>query len=134
MPANTYSIELSIDEKDYLKSIIKAKTMQAQVVDRARKLLWKSEARPDKTITDNLGVSINTVRQCIERYNTIGLNLALFDDERSGRPIEIIDNAKTWIVSITRQKPCDLVYTAKLWERSTLHKHRNTQKKQAILA
>lgn len=123
MPAHTYYIELSNDEKDYLKSLIKTRTIQAQVVDRARMLLWKSESKPDKAIADNLGVSINTVRRCIERYLSNGMTLALFDDERSGRPAEVTDDAKAWILSVACQKPCDLGYSAELWTLAALHKH-----------
>jgi transposase len=86
-------------------------------------LLWKSEAQSDKAIADHLGVSVNTVRRCIDRYLANGLNLALFDDERSGRPIEITDDAKAWIVSIACQKPCELGYAAELWTLAALHKH-----------
>ena len=123
MPAHTYYIELSNDDRDYLKSLIKTRTIQAQVVDRARMLLWKSESQPDKTIADNLGVSINTVRRCIDRYIFGGMNLALFDDERSGRPVEITDDSKAWVVSIACQKPCDLGYAAELWTLAALHKY-----------
>ena len=42
MPANTHSIDFSVEEYDYLKSLIKTRKMQAQIVDRARMLLWKS--------------------------------------------------------------------------------------------
>lgn len=84
MPALSYSITISDEERDYLKSLIKARTIQAQVVDRARILLWKSEARTDKAIADGLGISVNTVRRCIDRYLNNGINLAIFDDERSG--------------------------------------------------
>lgn len=123
MPANAYGISLSNEEQDYLKSLIKTRTIQAQVVDRARMLLWKSETKPDKTIADNLGVAVNTVRRCIDRYNASGMNLALFDDERSGRPPEITDDAKAWIISIACQKPCGLGYAAELWTLAALHKH-----------
>lgn len=123
MPAKTYRITLTNDEQDYLKSLIKTRTIQAQVVDRARMLLWKAEAKSDKAIADNLGISVNTVRRCIERYITSGIDIALFDDERSGRPVEITDDAKAWIVSIACQKPCNLGYSAELWTLSALHKH-----------
>lgn len=123
MPANTYSIALSNDEQAYLKSLIKTRTIQAQVVDRARMLLWKSEAKPDKTIADSLGVTVNTVRRCITRYNSSGMNIALFDDERSGRPPEITDDAKAWIISVACQKPCELGYAAELWTLAALHSH-----------
>ena len=112
MPAHTYYIELSNDDRDYLKSLTKARTIQAQVVDRARILLWKSDSLPDKTIADNLDISVNTVRRCVDRYISGGINLALFDDERSGRPVEITDDAKSWVIGIACKKPCDLGYAA----------------------
>ena len=116
MPALPYSITISDEERAYLKSLIKTRTIQAQVVDRARMLLWKSEAKTDKAIADGLGVSVNTVRRCIDRYLNNGINLAIFDDE-------ITDDAKSWIVSIACQKPCDLGYAAELWTLAALHKH-----------
>ena len=71
-----YSITISDEERAYLKSLIKTRTIQAQVVDRARMLLQKSEAKTDKAIADGLGVSVNTVRRCIDRYLNNGINLA----------------------------------------------------------
>ena len=62
MPALHYSITISNEERTYLRSLIKTRTIQAQVVDRARMLLWKSEAKTDKAIADGLGVSVNTVQ------------------------------------------------------------------------
>lgn len=131
MPAPTYYIELQHDEQDYLTSLIKTRTIQAQVVDRARILLWKSQARSDKSIADSLGISVNTVRRCVDQYLSGGINLALFDEERSGRPPEITDDAKAWIISIACQKPCELGYAAELWTLSALHKHIQTYAEQA---
>ena len=131
MPAPTYYIELSHEEQDYLTSLIKTRTIQAQVVDRARILLWKSEARSDKSIADSLGISVNTVRRCIDQYLSGGTNLALFDEERSGRPPEITDDAKAWIISIACQKPCELGYAAELWTLAALHKHIQIHAEQA---
>lgn len=73
MPALSYSITISDEESAYLKSLIKTRTIQAQVVDRARILLWKSEAKTDKAIADGLGISVNTVRRCIDRYLNGGI-------------------------------------------------------------
>lgn len=131
MPAHTYYIELSDEDQNYLTSLIKTRTIQSQVVDRARILLWKSEARSDKSIADSLGISVNTVRRCIDQYLSNGINLALFDEERSGRPPEITDDAKAWIISIACQKPCELGYAAELWTLSALHKHIQTSAEQA---
>lgn len=131
MPAHTYYIELSDEDQNYLTSLIKTRTIQSQVVDRARILLWKSEARSDKSIADSLGISVNTVRRCIDQYLSNGINPALFDEERSGRPPEITDDAKAWIISIACQKPCGPGYAAELWTLSALHKHIQTSAEQA---
>lgn len=109
MPALPYSITIPDEERTYLLSLIKTRTIQSQIVDRARMLLWKSEGKTDKSIADGLGVSVNTVRRCVDRYLNNGINLAIFDDERSGRPVEITDDAKSWIVSVACQKPCDQI-------------------------
>lgn len=104
MPALPYSITIPDEERTYLLTLIKARTIQSQIVDRARMLLWKSEGKTDKSIADGLGVSVNTVRRCVDRYLNSDINLAIFDDERSDRPVEITDDAKSWIVSVACQK------------------------------
>ena len=131
MPALPYSITIPEEDRSYLLTLIKTRTIQAQVVDRARMLLWKSEGKTDKSIAEGLGVSVNTVRRCVDRYLNSGINLDIFDDERSGRPVEITDDAKSWIVSVACQKPCDLGYSAELWTLAALHKHIQTHAEEA---
>ena len=131
MPALPYSITIPDEERTYLLTLIKARTIQSQIVDRARMLLWKSEGKTDKSIADGLGVRVNTVRRCVDRYLNSDINLAIFDDERSGRPVEITDDAKSWIVSVACQKPCDLGYSAELWTLAALHKHIQTHAEEA---
>ncbi len=75
MPALPYRITISEEDFAYLKSLIKTRTIQSQVVDRARILLWKSEAKTDKAIADGLGISVNTVRRCVDRYLNSGIDL-----------------------------------------------------------
>ncbi len=50
MPALSYSITISDEESAYLKSLIKTRTIQAQVVDRARILLWKLKPKQTKPL------------------------------------------------------------------------------------
>ena len=70
-----------------------------------------------------MGISVNTVRRCVDCYLNSGTDLAIFDDERSDRSVEITDDAKAWVVSTACQKPCDLGYAAELWTLSALHRH-----------
>ena len=94
--------------------------------------LWKSEAKTDKAVADGLGVSVNTVRRCINRYLSSGINLAVFDDERSGRPPEITDDAKSWIISEPVKSPVNLVMLQNYghWQHCT-NTYKHTLKKPA---
>ena len=123
MSKNVTKITLSDDDKLYLLSLSKTRTIQAQVVDRARIILFKADGKTDKFISEGLGIGLSTVRRCIAKYIDGGVSCALFDDERPGRPVEITDDAKAWIVSIACQKPCSLGYAAELWTLSALHRH-----------
>ena len=39
--AHAYTIDLSKEDRDYLRSLTRQRTIQAQVVDRAKTLLYK---------------------------------------------------------------------------------------------
>ena len=116
---------LAISDKDkkYLKSLSKMRTIQAQVVDRARILLYKAEGVSFDEIAARLNISKRTVRLCISKYNEGGVENALFDAKRSGRPTEISDDAKAWILNVACQRPVELGYSQELWTLKNLHLH-----------
>ena len=116
-------LALSDEDKDYLKSLSKTRTIQAQVVDRARILLYKADGVSFDEIACRLAVSKRTVRLCISKFNEGGIDSALFDAKRPGRPVEISDDAKAWITSIACQRPVELGYAQELWTLAKLHKH-----------
>ena len=123
MPRKTTKLELRKGDFEYLRSLIKQRTIQAQVVIRAHILLYKANGVSIREIAAIYDLSPNTVRLCINKYEKGGTDFALFDGQRSGRPIEITDDAKSWIISVACQKPCDLGYSAELWTLAALHKH-----------
>lgn len=116
-------LALSDEDKDYLKSLSKKRTIQAQVVDRARILLYKADGMTFEEISEKLAVSTKTVRLCISKFNKGGIDAALFDSQRPGRPTEITDDAKVWIINIACQRPTELGYAQELWTLASLHKH-----------
>lgn len=124
-------LDLSNEDKDYLKSLSKKRTIQAQVVDRAKILLYKAEGQTFKEISEKLAVSTATVRLCISKFNKGGVDAALFDIQRPGRPSEITDNAKAWIISVACQRPTELGYAQGLWTLTSLHKHIQTHAENA---
>lgn len=124
-------LALSNEDKDYLNSLSKKRTIQAQVVDRARILLYKAEGMTFEEIAERLAVSTATVRLCISKFNKGGVDAALFDIQRPGRPSEITDDAKAWIISVACQRPTELGYAQELWTLTSLHKHIQTHAENA---
>ena len=99
------------EDRNYLKSLSKKRTIQAQVVDRARILLYKADGMTFQEIADKLAISTATVRLCVSKFHKGGVDAALFDVQRPGRPSEITDDAKAWMISIACQRPaCRMVF------------------------
>ena len=121
--AHAYKIELTIEDIEYLQSLTRQRTIQAQVVDRAKMLLYKAQGMSNKSIADRLDVNINTVKLCLSKFKKGGISRALFDDPRSGRKVEITDDAVAWIIDIACQRPAVLGYSQELWTLKTLHCH-----------
>ena len=121
--AHAYKIELTIEDSEYLQSLTHQRTIQAQVVDRAKMLLYKAQGMSNKSIADRLDVNINTVKLCLSKFKKGGISRALFDDPRSGRKVEITDDAVAWIIDIACQRPADLGYSQELWTLKNLHCH-----------
>ena len=81
----TYLV-LSDEDKDYLKTLSKKRAIQAQIVDRAKILLYKSDGMTFNDIAEKLAVSPSSVRLCISKYYEGGVGNALFDTQRPGLP------------------------------------------------
>ena len=123
MPRKVTKLQLHEGDLEYLRSLIKQRTIQAQIVIRAHILLDRANGIPIRDIASIYDLSPNTVRLCIDKYLSGGTERALFDDQRKGRPVEITDDAKSWILNLACQKPVELGYSAELWTLSALHKH-----------
>ena len=105
MAASTTILELSENDKKYLESLVRCRTMQAQIVQRARILLLKSEGAPIDVIADKVGINRNSVILCINKYKESGADNALYDAPGRGRNPEITDEEKAWIINSACQRP-----------------------------
>ena len=121
--AHAKTITLTNDDLEYLQSLIRQRTIQAQVVERAKMLIYKSQGSSNSDIAERLDVNINTVKLCLSKFKEGGVQRALFDDPRKGRPVEITNDAISWMISIACQRPCDLGYSQELWTLKNLHQH-----------
>lgn len=119
------TITLSSEDRAYLETQTKARTIQAQTVARARILLLKADGVSIDTIADKVDMNRKSVMFCINKYIEGGIENALFDAPGRGRNAEITDNEKAWIINIACQKPVDFGYSAEVWSRALLTKHIN---------
>ena len=125
MGKKAYSITLTSEDRSFLETQVRSRTIQAQTVCRARILLLKSEGEAIDTIADKVGINRCSVMLCLKKYKEGGIENALFDAPGRGRNAEITDDEKAWIISIACQKPVDLGYSAEVWTRALLTKHVN---------
>jgi len=118
-------ITLTNEERDYLEAQTRARTIQAQTVNRARILLLKADGHSIDVIADKIGINRKSVMLCLNKFAEGGIENALFDAPGRGRNAEITDDEKAWIINIACQKPTDFGYSAETWTYAKLTAHIN---------
>lgn len=118
-------ISLTEEERKYLETQTRARTIQAQTVNRARILLLKAEGCSIENIADKVGLNRKSVMLCLDKYAEGGVENALFDAPGRGRNAVITDDEKAWITNIACQKPVDFGYAAETWTYAKLTSHIN---------
>ena len=108
-------ITLTVEEREYLEAQTRARTIQAQTVNRARILLLKADGCSIDDIADKVGINRKSVMLCLSKYAEGGVENALFDAPGRGRNAEITDDEKAWIINLACQKPKDFGYAAETW-------------------
>ena len=123
-------ITLTNEERDYLEAQTRARTIQAQTVNRARILLLKADGHSIDVIADKIGINRKSVMLCLNKFAEGGIENALFDAPGRGRNAEITDDEKAWIINIACQKPTDFGYSAETWTyaKLTAHINKNAEK------
>ena len=115
------SIELSNEEREYLKLQTRARTIQAQTVTRARILLLRADSVSIDAIADKVGLNRCSVMLCLKKFKEGGIENA----PGRGRNAEITDEEKAWIINIACRKPIDFGYAAETWTYAKLTSHIN---------
>ena len=119
------TITLTDEDRAYLETQTRARTIQAQTVNRARILLLRADGTSIDDIADKVGINRCSVMLCLRKFKEGGVENALFDAPGRGRNAEITDDEKAWIINIACQKPADFGYAAETWTYAKLTSHIN---------
>ena len=98
-------IDLTAEEKSYLQALIDAKKVSPRVSDRAKILLLRSDGVSPSEIHRRLHIQSKSVQLCLDKFRSDGLMRALQDDQRSGHPKEISEEAIQWIIQTAKKSP-----------------------------
>ena len=121
--AKAQSLKLSENDRSYLESVTRTRTMQAQTVSRAKILLLKADGESVDAIADKLDLNRNSVLLCLRKHKEGGVENALTDAPGRGRNSEISDDEKAWVIDIACRKPTEFGYAAETWTHAKLMKH-----------
>jgi len=116
-------LELTVEELKMLSSISKSRTESMSRIQRAQMLLAYYSGQSISAIARDHETDRAKVGRHINKALELGVEAALNDLQRSGRPPSIPLEAKSWVVSLACQKPKDLGYSYELWTTDLLSKH-----------
>ena len=122
-PRKRDTLQLMEPELRKLESIRKSRTEEKRRTVRAAILLDSLSGHSDETIAQRLHISRSTVVLCIEKCLQFGLEAALGELPRTGKPRQLPDDAIAWVQNCACQKPKELGYSYELWTYKLLTAH-----------
>ena len=66
--AKAQPLELTQDQRDYLEAILRTRTIQAQIMNRARIILLKADGESVDAIAEKVGLNRNSVLLCLKKF------------------------------------------------------------------
>ena len=122
-PKKRKPLQFTEDERRKLESIHKSRKQQKRRVLRATILLESAAGNSDEVIAHHHSISRGTVVLCIQKCLQFGLDAALTELPRSGKPRRLPDDAIAWVQNCACLKPKELGYSYELWTYRLLSAH-----------
>ncbi|WP_242652430.1 IS630 family transposase [Desulfofarcimen acetoxidans] len=116
-------LDLTTEEINRLEKIIHSRTESVSHIERAKMFLLYHQGETIASIGRILETNRAKVERHIDKILQFGLDIALNDLPRSGRPDTITKEDKAWLVSLACQKPKEFGYSYELWTTDLLAKH-----------
>src|SRR5499427_7488413 len=122
-PKKRRALQFTEVELSKLESIRRSRTEEKRHSQRAAFLLDSRAGHSDQAIAQRYQVSRSTVVLCIRKCLEFGLDAALAELPRPGKPRQLPDDAIAWVQNCACQKPKDLGYSYELWTYRLLTAH-----------
>lgn len=84
-----FAKELTTDERTMLETIVHSRTEEKRRVERAEVILGCAAGMSNVAIAEKLHISKPTVVKILKKWTMFGVNSALEDLQRTGRPAKI---------------------------------------------
>src|SRR6516165_23715 len=122
-PKKRRALQFTEVELRKLESIRRSRTEEKRRSQRAAFLLDSGAGHSDQAIAQRYQVSRSTVVLCIRKCLEFGLDAALAELPRPGKPRQLPDDAIAWVQHCACQKPKELGYSYELWTYKLLTAH-----------
>lgn len=110
-------------ERHKLDAVRKSRIEQKRRTLHAAILLDSFAGDSDEVIARRHHISRSTVVLCVQKCLEFGLDAAVGDLPRPGKPRQVPDDAIAWVLNLACQKPKDLGYSYELWTYHLLTTH-----------
>lgn len=101
----TYEIKLTQIQRKHLQDITQKGKNGARVIKRAQVLLEASEGKTDEEVVNKLKVSMATVWRIRKKFFKEGLESAIYDKKRPGKPCKMNDKQEAMLIATACSKP-----------------------------
>ena len=125
MPRKAKVVALSLTEetRSALSVLAHSRTAPAHHVERSAIILHLADRRSASETAAALGINRQRVTRCARRVAEVGPLAAINDLPRSGRPPQLTEAARAWLIGEACAKPKDRGYPHELWTLRLLAAH-----------
>lgn len=105
MRPKKWVVQLTPEEQQQLRRMLRRGTYNSRVLNRARILLLAHENRPDREVAEMVGVTPLTVAHIRRRYVQGGLEAALYDRPHPRRPPRLDPHQAAYLIALAQSAP-----------------------------
>lgn len=117
------SLSLSEESRKVLEKVAGSKTAPEREVQRAKILLAYHRENNITKVSQQIGVSRDTVYKWVEKALALGISEGTKDTYHRPRESAISVEARNYVTNLACKKPKDLGYAAELWSLEALSNH-----------